>query len=283
MVDISKYGDVIRLIETYNGAIESNRKNYFEDMDRHPADFVGIGAESNRQEDEITSERLYALKKKFPNVEFSKDDVELLSDYYSKKQNNYDKISGVKASIESQKMYGGSSVSQEEIQKMKEAEKKQPDLENEYTNAYSNFFEVCEKLNSPEVLENPEFDFESEIFSKMYEQKFSLRPKNPILKKYYETYKSGRDKEKENQQLSEKNSALSEKIEHADQENIQLKNDNETLKSDNSDLKQKVGKLQGMLAKTLDFCDHVRKSTFGKFFFRKKIQELPAAGEDRDR
>ena len=31
-----------------------------------------------------------------------------------------------------------------------------------------------------------------------------------------------------------------------------------------------------MLSKTLDFCNTVRNSRFGKFFFRKKIKELPA-------
>lgn len=161
-----------------------------------------------------------------------------------------------------------SAVSNGDIKRMNDAEEKQPELENKYTNAYTSFFEVCEKLSNPEVLENPEFDFESEIFSKMYEQGFCLRPQNPILKKYYETYKTARNKEKENKNLSKKNSTLSEQVEQLNQENTELKNDN-------NELKQKNSKLQSMLAKTLQFCDYVRESKFGKFFFRKKIKELP--------
>ena len=102
----------------------------------------------------------------------------------------------------------------------------------------------------------------------MYEQGFCLRPQNPILKKYYETYKTARNNEKENKNLSKKNSTLSEQVEQLNQENTELKNDN-------NELKQKNSKLQSMLAKTLQFCDYVRESKFGKFFFRKKIKELP--------
>ncbi len=36
-----------------------------------------------------------------------------------------------------------------------------------------------------------------------------------------------------------------------------------------------------MLSKTLDFCNTVRNSRFGKFFFRKQIKELPAPDDDK--
>lgn len=275
MIDISKYKDVISLIESYNGAIDSNRKYYHAEMDRHPADYVKISAESNLEDDMVLVSRLSALRDLFPNIEFSQDDIELLSGYYSRKQNNFHIINKTKLDIRSQEWYGGRTVSKEERKRMYEAEEKQPKLEEQYTAAYTGFFDICEKLSNPEILENPEYDFEGEIFSQIYEQGFSIRPKNPILKKYYESYRTRRDKEKENEGLSEKNSTLSEQIEQVNQENMQLRNDNDKLNNDNNELKQKNSKLQSMLAKTLKFCDYVRESRFGKFFFRKKIKELP--------
>lgn len=158
---------------------------------------------------------------------------------------------------------------------MYDAEEKQPKLEEQYTEAYTGFFDVCEKLSNPDILDNPEYDFEGEIFSTIYEQGFRLRPQNPILRKYYETYKARRDKEKENESLSEEKTTLSEKVEQVNAENTQLKEDNDKLKTENTELKQKNSRLQSMLAKTLKFCDYVRESRFGRFFFRKRIKELP--------
>ena len=51
IVDISKYKGVISLIEGYNGVIDSNRAYYHRELDRHPADFVKISNESNREDD----------------------------------------------------------------------------------------------------------------------------------------------------------------------------------------------------------------------------------------
>ena len=275
MVDISKYKDVISLIESYNGVIDSNRADYRRELDRHPADFVKISNESNREDDMALYSRLSALRELFPNVEFSKSDIELLSGYYSRKQDNFSIINRTKLNIRSQELYGGRTVSKEERKRMYDAEEKQPNLEEQYTEAYTGFFDVCEKLSNPEILDNPEYDFEGEIFSTIYEQGFRLRPQNPILRKYYETYKARRDKEKENESLSEEKSTLSEQVEQANAENTQLKEDNDKLKSENTELKQKNSRLQSMLAKTLKFCDYVRESRFGRFFFRKKIKELP--------
>lgn len=275
MIDISKYKDVISLIESYNGVIDSNRESYRAEMDRHPADFVRIGNESNREDDMALHSRLSALRELFPNIQFSKNDIELLSGYYSRKQDNFSIINRTKLNIRSQEWYGGRTVSKEERKRMYDAEEKQPKLEEEYTEAYTGFFDVCEKLSNPEILDNPEYDFEGEIFSTIYEQGFSIRPQNPILRKYYETYKARRDKEKENESLLGENSTLSEQVEQANQENTQLKEDNDKLKSDNAELKQRNSKLQSMLAKTLKFCDYVRESRFGRFFFRKRIKELP--------
>jgi hypothetical protein len=39
-MDKSKYGQIIMLIESYNGAMESNRDYYCKEINRHPADFV---------------------------------------------------------------------------------------------------------------------------------------------------------------------------------------------------------------------------------------------------
>ena len=83
-MDKSKYGQIIMLIESYNGAMESNRDYYCKEINRHPADFVKIGAESSYEEKEIIDSRLSALEKEFPNIEFSINDVELLSKIYKK-------------------------------------------------------------------------------------------------------------------------------------------------------------------------------------------------------
>lgn len=85
MVDISKYKDIISKIESYNEVMDSNRKSYREEMDRHPGDFVRISNESNREDDMALHSRLSALRGLFPNVEFSESDIELLSGYYSRK------------------------------------------------------------------------------------------------------------------------------------------------------------------------------------------------------
>lgn len=275
MVDISKYKDIISKIESYNEVMDSNRKSYREEMDRHPGDFVRISNESNREDDMALHSRLSALRGLFPNVEFSESDIELLSGYYSRKQDNFGIINRTQLNIRSQEQYGGRTVSKEERKRMYDAEEKQPKLEEQYTEAYTGFFDVCEKLSNPDILDNPEYDFEGEIFSTIYEQGFRLRPQNPILRKYYETYKARRDKEKENEILSEEKSTLTEQVEQANAENIRLKEDNGKLKTENTELKQKNSRLQSMLAKTLKFCDYVRESRFGRFFFRKRIKELP--------
>ncbi len=276
MIDINKYKDIISDIESYNEVIDSNETSYRQELDRNPADFLKISNESNREEDMAINSRLSALRSTFPNIEFSKNDIDLLSGYYSRKEANQKLINSTEMNIRSQEMYGGRTVSEEERDSMHEAKEKQPKLEEEYTEAYTGFFDVCEKLSNPEILNNPEYDFEGEIFNTIYEQGFSLRPQNSILKNYYKSYKARRDKEKENEDLSEKNSTLSEQVEKANEENTQLKSDNDKLKNDNEELKQKNSKLQSMLAKTLEFCDYVRESKFGKFFFRKKVKELPS-------
>ncbi len=275
MIDISKYEEVIRFIRTYNESINSNRKYYNEELNRHPADFIKIGNESEREDDMALDLCLTPLKNLFPNVVFTKHDIESLSQCYVNKEENYKIITSTKFAIDSHRYYGGRSVSEQEIEKMKEAESKKAQLEKQYNDTYASFFEICEKLNDSEALENPDYDIEEEIFNKIYEQGFKLRPKNTILKKYYETYKTSRDKAEENEILTEKNSELSEKVEQTIEENKQLRNDNDKLKNDNSELIQKNSKLQRMLTKTLEFCNYVRESRFGKFFFRKKIKELP--------
>lgn len=240
MVDLSRYEDVIRSIRNFNGTIDSNKKYYNEELNRHPADFIKIGNESEREENMALDSCLIPLKNLFPNIDFSKRDIELLSQCYVNKERNSQLITKTKFDIESHRYHGGRTVSEEEIEMMRKAEGQKTELENKYTDTYTSFFEICEKLNDSDVLENPDYDFEGEIFSKMYEQDFRLRPKNLILKKYYETYKVGRDKTKENQVLTEKNSKLSEKVEQTNEENKQLRNDNDKLKSDNNELKQKI-------------------------------------------
>ena len=63
--------------------------------------------------------------------------------------------------------------------------------------------------------------------------------------------------------------SLSSKSDKLIQENIQLKNKN--------------SKLQTMLNRTLELCETVQKSKFGKFFFRKQLKALPDIQEDNER
>lgn len=64
----------------------------------------------------------------------------------------------------------------------------------------------------------------------------------------------------------------------------QLFNSNEkynNINTENIQLKEQVNVLQKMLSKTLDFCNHVKNSRFGRFFFKKQIKELPAPNNDK--
>jgi hypothetical protein len=74
---------------SYGKEIYDNFINYCKEINRHPADFVKIGAESSYEEKEIIDSRLSALEKEFPNIEFSINDVELLSKIYNKKQKRF--------------------------------------------------------------------------------------------------------------------------------------------------------------------------------------------------
>lgn len=80
--------------------------------------------------------------------------------------------------------------------------------------------------------------------------------------------KAYRESQEENVKLSEQNESLTQQVDRANE-------DNNNLCTENENLKQKVTGLQKMLSKTLDFCNTVRNSRFGKIFFRKKIKELP--------
>lgn len=117
------------------------------------------------------------------------------------------------------------------------------------------------------MIGNPSFDIE-EIFSNIYDCGFELSAKNPLIEKYYQRYKQYRESEKENVSLSEKNEDLKQQL-------SDTKKDNDNLSNENNTLKQKVSSLQNMLKKTLEFCNHVKDSRFGRFFFRNKIKELP--------
>ena len=143
MIDLEKYNDVMNLINSYNDTMASERKWFNEEMERHPADFVKISNESNREDDQVLFERVSRLRDLFPGIEFSKKDIELLSSYYERKINNFHIINSTRIDLESQRRYGGRTVSKYEIKSMNEASEKRPELEKQYEEAYSKFFEIC--------------------------------------------------------------------------------------------------------------------------------------------
>lgn len=64
----------------------------------------------------------------------------------------------------------------------------------------------------------------------------------------------------------------------------QLINSNEkynNINTENIQLKEQVNVLQKMLSKTLNFCNCVKNSRFGRLFFKKQIKELPAPNNDK--
>lgn len=61
-MDKSKYGQIIMLIESYNGAMESNRDYYCKEINRHPADFWALGLVEDISDASNICDCNYAIK-----------------------------------------------------------------------------------------------------------------------------------------------------------------------------------------------------------------------------
>lgn len=217
------------------------------------------------------------LENLFPNISFSKEDLLSLRDYAFKKRENDLMIDDLRDSAYGYSFYDrhGHSITKDEEEERAQAQNSKPELDKSYTQAFSTFFEVCEILNDSKRMEAQEFDIEEDVFSKMYEYGLETVSKNPMIKNYYKRYKSFRENEKDNENLKQENDSLK-------QENVTIKEEVSNLHDENNYLKQKVKKFQTMLSKTLNFCEHVKNSRFGKLFFKKQIKGLPEPDIDEE-
>ena len=221
--------------------------------------------------DEYRCPALEKLMERFPNLSFSKGDLFKLRNFAGRKEKNDLEIYELLDYAYGYSFYErkGHRMTKGEKERQEKARHDEPSINKNYVKAFSTFFSVCENLNDSKILENPEFNIENEVFSRIYDYNFELSPKNPMLKNYYQTYKAYRKSQEENKKLSEQNKSLTQQVDEANEHNSNLGIENENLE-------KKFKELQKMLSKTLDFCNTVRNSRFGKFFFRKKIKELPA-------
>lgn len=210
------------------------------------------------------------LKEKFPNVTFSKEDLLKLRNYSKIKENNDQNIYDLEDSKYGYSFYQlhGHMKTKEENAQYNESKKNKADIDEEYNKAFTTFFHLCESLNAPK--ENNSINMEKDIFEPLYEYDFNLRPQDTITKNYYETYKKYRQEKEEKENLSQSNQDLYRQIDDVKNENVKIKQENTVLKDRNT-------VLQKMLSKTIEFCNHVKNSRFGKFFFKKQIKSLPEA------
>ena len=229
------------------------------------------------------SETLIKLQKTFPNVDFSKEDLAMkLRKLSMKKSHNDFVIEDLGDNHYGHSFYEthGHNRTKEETKQYNDAKDNKEKIDEEYTDAFSGFFRACEILNGDK--EEGTYDIEKDAFEAMYKHEFKLRPKNTMLNSFYETYKKLNDEKKINTELAKKNEVLQQQIEEKTTENTELVETNTELTETNTELTKKVSKLQKMLSKTLEFCNKVKSSILGRFFFRKHLKALPSPEETKD-
>lgn len=82
------------------------------------------------------------------------------------------------------------------------------------------------------------------------------------------------------QEAGEKNEKLTKKNQEQLSQNDQLMMEKQQLEQDILNLKTRNQNLQKMLQQTLAFCKMVQSSLLGKFFFGRKLKQLPSSSED---
>lgn len=207
----------------------------------------------------------------FPGVRFQVSDINSLITLCQPKE----KINRNIYNHEHPVAYGQKSYysTSEEYEKDKE---RQATVNDEYQQAFDAYVGMVEKLSDEEQINSPSYDIEQEVFQPIYTYSFGLRPRNKILRNFYETYADKEDKSKRVTELEEDNTKLQET-------NTSLEEQNNSLQTENVELTNKVSRLQKMLQKTIQFCDTVKRSRFGRFFFGKQIKALPAPEEDLEK
>ena len=210
------------------------------------------------------------LKKAFPNVSFDKKDFFTLQKFWNAKDKNDKTIYNLEDSSYGYSFYEthGHKKTKEESEQYDTAKSKKDEVDTKWENAISSFFNTCEILNGDKDLNS--CDIEKDAFQTICDYNLELRPKNPLYNNYFNTFKKYNEAKSNNEKLIHSNMNLERKL------NVE-KDKNTELTQTNASLETKVSKLQKMLSKTLEFCNHVRESKFGKFFFRKQIKALPSA------
>lgn len=215
------------------------------------------------------------IKKTFPNVSFTKSDFFTLQKYWKDKDKNDKTILDLEDSSYGYSFYEthGHRKTKQEAEQYDNAKAKKGGLDSKWENAISSFFNTCEILNGDKDLNS--CDIEKDAFQTIFDYKLELRPKNPLYNNYFNTFKKYNEAKSNNEKLIHSNINL----EHKLNEEIST---NKELSETNTTLEKKVSTLQKMLSKTLEFCNHVRESKFGKFFFRKQIKALPSGEIEND-
>ena len=215
------------------------------------------------------------LKKTFPNVSFEKSDFFTLQKFWTNKSNNDKTIFDLEDSSYGYSFYEthGHRKTAEETKQYNKAKEDKENLDSKWENAIFSFFNTCEILNGNKDLNS--CDIEKDAFQTILDYNLKLRPKNPLYNSYFNTFEKYNEAKSNNEKLLLSNRDLNHKL---DEEINKNKNLNETKSS----LEKKVSSLQKMLSKTLEFCNHVKESRFGKFFFRKQIKALPSGEIEND-
>lgn len=215
------------------------------------------------------------IQKAFPNVSFKKSDFFTLQEYWKAKDKNDKTILDLADSSYGYSFYEthGHRKTKKEAEQYNNAKAKKEELDSKWENAISSFFNTCEILNGDKDLNS--CDIEKDAFQPICDYKLKLRPKNPLYNNYFNTFEKYNEAKSNNEKLLHSNINIERKL------NEQIAT-NKELSLTNTSLEKKVSTLQKMLSKTLEFCNHVKESRFGKFFFRKQIKALPSAQIDEE-
>lgn len=217
------------------------------------------------------------LKKMFPNVSFKKEDLFKLQKIWNEKDKNDTIIYDLADSKYGHSFYEshGHIKTGEESEQYHDAKAQKANLDTKWDKAINSFFTTCEILNGDKDLNS--CNIEQDAFQPICDYKLELRPKNPLYSNYFNTYQKYNEAKSNNEKLIHSNMVIERKLNEKVNENQELKQENQELKQENTALKTNVSKLRKMLDKTLEFCNKVKESRLGRFFFRKQLKALPSA------
>ncbi|MBR3325607.1 MAG: hypothetical protein IKG14_06175 [Clostridia bacterium] len=134
--------------------------------------------------------------------------------------------------------------------------------------------------NETSLLESQNY----ELIKENAELKRPLVPKEQVEELKIEKRRSEIERNIYKEQVKEqknKNSQLTQLFQEQTNKNQRLEEENEKQKQEIQSLKERNYKLQTMLKQTLDFCESVRNSFLGRFFFGSKLKQLPAGSQTK--